>query len=156
MFKRKPSVQVSIKIEFDHGTLTTEKAKLEAEWDYGKTSTKKDIEIKAIFLCKISVELDASAHENAEIHLKIKAPDGGSVSEEYVAKKGSPIDGIEFEVESTIILKSNEGYEVTEWFNNGVMLLSPPFKSGSLVSSDVSVENARRNYKLKAKMGRRS
>lgn len=117
---------------------------------------KKDIEIKAIFLCKISVELDASAHENAEIHLKIKAPDGGSVSEEYVAKKGSPIDGIEFEVGSTIILKSNEGYEVTEWFNNGVMLLSPPFKSGSLVSSDVSVENARRNYKLKAKMGRRS
>ncbi|MGP1415637.1 MAG: hypothetical protein ACTTJ6_06910 [Treponema sp.] len=73
-----------------------------------------------------------------------------------ITAKGSPINDIEFEVGSTIILKSNEGYEVTEWFNNGVMLLSPPFKSGSLVSSDVSVENARRNYKLKAKMGRRS
>ena len=114
-----------------------------------------DIEVKAKFveLFGFSLELDSNVPDGAEIQVSI-IPPGETKPTLYTAKKGEKIENIKFEALSTIILKANENYKVTDWKNQGASLLSLPWKNGSVVNSEVTLqgEKTKKDYKLKVKM----
>jgi hypothetical protein len=114
-----------------------------------------DIEVKAKFveLFGFSLELDSNVPEGAKIQVSI-IPPGETKPTLYTAEKGKKIEEIKFESGSTIILKANENYKVTDWKNQGASLLSLPWKNGSIVNSEVTLqgEKTKKDYKLKVKM----
>jgi hypothetical protein len=113
-----------------------------------------DIEVvaKSVKIFNFSLELD-DVPEGAKIQVSITPP-GETEYSLYTAEKGKKIEEIKFESGSTIILKANENYKVTDWKNENISLISPPWKNETIVNSEVTLqgEKTKKDYKLKVKM----